>query len=212
MIIPNLQNDQFVQSSLYLSPTWEYWFNTLITELQKNVGTEGFVVSSLSSASTAVTPTTAGGQIDQIEAKSTPGTLVFDTNTNALLCAFQTADPAVSIFRAISATNWTTLTVNTSVTMDINTGYIVTAGSNIDMTLPSSAPVGSLISIIRLGAGDYTVKQPAGVQVQFGNMATTLGIGGSLASMNIGDALTLLCTIEDTTWGVLSSVGNFTIV
>lgn len=61
-----------------------YFFQQLIDELQKNVGQEGFVVPTLSSENTSVTPPAAGGQIAAIAAGSANGTLIYDSFTDNL--------------------------------------------------------------------------------------------------------------------------------
>lgn len=61
-----------------------YYFQQLTDELQKNAGTEGLVVPTLSSQNTSVTPPAAGGQIGQIEAGAALGTLIYDSFTDKL--------------------------------------------------------------------------------------------------------------------------------
>lgn len=61
-----------------------YFFQQLVSQLQQNVGPEGFVVPTLSSQNTSVTPPAAGGQIAAIQAKAANGTLIYDSFTDQL--------------------------------------------------------------------------------------------------------------------------------
>lgn len=98
-------------------------------------------------------------------------------------------------------------------TAEINHTYITNkAGTACAITLPAAAVVGSELKIIGKGATGWTLLQAAGQQVHFGNVSTTAGAGGSLASSATRDCISLICVIADTTWQVFSSVGNITVV
>jgi hypothetical protein len=60
-------------------------------------------------------------------------------------------------------------------------------------------------------ANGWTVAQGAGQEIFFGNTHTTVGAGGSLASTNAGDCITMVCLVANNTFYVVSSVGNITI-
>ena len=55
------------------------------------------------------------------------------------------------------------------------------------------------------------MAQNAAESIVFGAFTTTVGVGGSLVATNVGDTIELVNTVADTTWAVLSSVGNWTI-
>jgi hypothetical protein len=84
MNIPNYENIQFTERTGYLTEQWQINMQQLISALQKNVGNEGFVISSVSSDPASVTPTTVGGQLAQLQASFGQqtgvqvGTVVFD--------------------------------------------------------------------------------------------------------------------------------------
>lgn len=90
MNIPNFENATFIDRSGYLTDYWAQILQQLFSELQKNVGQEGFIISPVSSASDSVTPPAAGGQIAVLEAAYAasivtpfpagplPGTIIFD--------------------------------------------------------------------------------------------------------------------------------------
>lgn len=106
---------------------------------------------------------------------------------------------------------WTEVT-GTSQTASVNNGYILNNAGLVTLTLPSTASVGDVVEVSGKGAGGWKVSQNSGQQIHFGSAATTSGTGGSLASVNQWDTLRLLCVTANTTWTVLSSQGNLTVV
>ena len=108
---------------------------------------------------------------------------------------------------------WTT--INADGTLAVNTARInIKAGALLTTTLPATAAVGTVIILQGSAAGNtgWLIAQNAGQNIQFGNTSTTIGVGGSLASTNNNDSVSMVCTVADTTWNVFSSVGNITIV
>ena len=101
----------------------------------------------------------------------------------------------------------------TPVTMAVNTGYTSDAGASlITFTLPATSAIGDQVEINGKGSGLYTIAQASGQQIHFGNIASTSGTGGSVASTLQYDCIKLRCITANTIWVVVSSVGNFTIV
>jgi hypothetical protein len=70
-------------------------------------------------------------------------------------------------------------------------------------TLPAVIPFGSIIQIANRGTSTFTIAQNAGQQIQFGDLTTTIGVGGSIASNDTGDSLTLVCNVANTTFELL---------
>ena len=93
----------------------------------------------------------------------------------------------------------------------VNNGYGANGGGSIAFTLPAVSAIGSIISIVGMAVG-WSVVQGAGQEIFFGNTHTTVGAGGSLASTNAGDCITIVCLVANTTWYVTSSIGNITVV
>jgi len=121
------------------------------------------------------------------------------------------------------ATN--TLTINTiggfitwnrvagpAVAAAVDNGYIPTNAALVTFTLPVASAVGDEIEIAGEGAGGWSIAQNAGQSVQFGNLATTVGVGGSLSSTNQWDTVRIVCRVANTTWSVLSNVGVLNVV
>lgn len=106
---------------------------------------------------------------------------------------------------------WTEVT-GTSQTAAINNGYITNNAGLVTVTLPSTAAVGSIVEVAGSGAGGWKVGQNASGVIHFGNLDTTTGTGGSLASTVRYDAVRLLCITANNGWIVLSSEGNITVV
>jgi hypothetical protein len=99
-----------------------------------------------------------------------------------------------------------------SVTMAVNTGYITDNGASlVTYTLPSTAALGSIFEISGKSAGGWTLVYGSGQSIGFGSVTTTT-TSGSLSSSNAGDCVRIVCVTANTTFRVLSSVGNITYV
>lgn len=95
-------------------------------------------------------------------------------------------------------------------TAAVNNGYVSNAATRLTFTLPGTAAVGSSIRVAGLNTGGWKIAQPASVQIHFGSVSTSSGTGGYLESTHARDVVELLCVVANTTWVVLSSVGNIT--
>jgi len=91
-------------------------------------------------------------------------------------------------------------------------GYILNNAGLVTATLPATAAIGTIMRIVGKGAGGWAVAQRAGQTIHFGNTDTTPGAGGSLASTNRYDCVSMVCITADTDFVILSSIGNITIV
>ena len=92
----------------------------------------------------------------------------------------------------------------------VHHGYIVASGA-LSFSLPTgagSSAVGDMIAILLDAGTSWTITMAGTQRIRFGNIQTSLG--GTLASTASGDAVTLVCTVADTMWAVVSSVGNIT--
>jgi hypothetical protein len=108
--------------------------------------------------------------------------------------------------------SWVAAPANTSFT--VGSGVYNTKVALLTMTLPVTAAAGTVIAIqgTAVGAGGWVIAQNAGQNIQVGTVSSTIGVGGSIASTNANDGITLLCTVADTTWNEVGMVGNLTIV
>jgi hypothetical protein len=106
---------------------------------------------------------------------------------------------------------WQTITA--SQTLGINNGYIcIASGGNLSLALPSTSVVGALISIILDGSTSFTITQGAGQSIQLASRNTTTGTGGSLATTQQGDSVSMVCSVANLRWNIFSSTGNLTII
>jgi hypothetical protein len=108
------------------------------------------------------------------------------------------------------AFNWTVI-AGTTQTAAISSGYIPSNGSLTTITLPAVAAVGSIIRICGQGAGGWSIVYGAAQSIIIGSKQSTVTTG-NLSSSNANDTVELLCTVANTTFTVLSSVGNLTYV
>ena len=115
----------------------------------------------------------------------------------------------------ISATGtvfpWTVITDATH-QLQVFNGYIGNRGTAITFTLPVLSSVGDIIKITNIGAGLPVLAQNAGQSVNFTGSTTTVGVGGSMTWINQFGSIDLVCTVANTTWNVLNSTGNYTVV
>ncbi len=106
---------------------------------------------------------------------------------------------------------WQTITA--SQTLAINHGYIcISPGGALSLALPAVSSVGDEIEVTLDGSTSFTITQGAGQSIRMGNVATTAGVGGSIASSQQGDSLRMVCSVANLKWNVLSSMGNPTVV
>ena len=104
----------------------------------------------------------------------------------------------------------TTVVSGTTQAMAVNNAYVSNNAGTCTMTLPGTASVGDEIQVMGLGAGGWAIAQNASQLIHFGNVVTTTGTGGSIASQNAFDSLRIKCVVANTTWNVIAAQGNMT--
>lgn len=106
---------------------------------------------------------------------------------------------------------WNDVT-GTSASMAVHNGYLADNAGLVTLTLPVTAAQFSVIAVAGWGAGGWKIAQNSGQSIQFGSAAaSTSGATGFIASTNRYDCVYLLCTVANTNFLVLNSVGNITI-
>jgi hypothetical protein len=100
-----------------------------------------------------------------------------------------------------AAFNWNTVTA-ASITMAVNNGYFANNAGLVTLTLPATSVPGDTVKVNGQGAGGWLIAQGAGQQIHIGSSASTLGAGGSVASTNQYDCLTLVCQVANTIWSL----------
>lgn len=107
---------------------------------------------------------------------------------------------------------WTDVT-GASQTLAVNNGYTSNDGASlVTFTLPATAAYGSVMAVVGKASGLWTIAQNAGQTIHFAGVNTTTGAGGSLSSIKQYDAVFLLCTVTNTDFTVIQSMGNLTYV
>jgi len=122
------------------------------------------------------------------------------------------ASGAITIANTSTGEVWTDVTATTQ-TVAANNSYTASNAGAVTFTLPTTIAYGSITEITTgTTAGGWVVAQNAGQSIVFGDVTTTVGTGGSISSTSKGDTIRLLCTVANTTFQVLASVGNITYV
>lgn len=154
-----------------------------------------------------------GSGITQIDGDtgSTTGPIVdFTTNPGAgITSSFNVSGATVTLNLSLSGPSgftWSVVTTNT--TMVQNTGYIVNSVSNVTLTMPTIASVGSITEVCGIGVGNWIISLNGGQSIKY-NTSTP---ATSITSTNPADTIRILCTVANTQFIVLSGEGNPTIL
>lgn len=124
-----------------------------------------------------------------------------------------TGDPLTSTLTinvAGSGMTWQTISANQ--TLAVDNGYICTGGGALSLALPAASNVGDEITITLDGSTSFRVTQGAGQSVRVAASVTTTGAGGSITTTAQGDTVTLVCSVANLRWNVISQQGNLTVV
>lgn len=133
------------------------------------------------------------------------------TTSNSQSVTIDSTTGQLGVVSGIPGFTWSVET-GASVAMVVNHGYIANNAGTMTLSLPASAAVGSIIEITGMNnATGWQVTQAAGQQIFFGVTQTTLGATGTITSSATRDAIRMVCIVANTTWQVLSVVGNPTV-
>jgi len=180
--------------------------------LKAKLGTQTDHGVLVGSGTAAAVTALAVGTDGQVLLGSTGADPVFATLTSSGgTITFTPGAGTLNLETAASGFAWSEVT-GTSQAIAVGNGYILNNGALVTATLPATAAVGSLIEIVGKGAGGWLVAQNASQTIHFIGSDTTTGAGGSLASTNRYDSISLVCITADTDFVVKSSVGNITVV
>jgi len=97
-------------------------------------------------------------------------------------------------------------------TLSSSTQYITDFGAPLTYTLPAIAAVGDTYRIIGKSTFGWTVAQNIGQQINVGDLATTVGLGGSVSSNNPFDCITIVCVTANTEFVSYGVQGNLTVI
>lgn len=105
---------------------------------------------------------------------------------------------------------WTEVT-GTSQAMAVDNGYIANNAALVTLTLPATAAVGKVVSVVGKGAGGWRIAQNTGQQIHFGDLSSVAGTGGYINSGHRRDCIEVICVVADTEWVVRHAIGNMVI-
>lgn len=185
--------------------------------LNNNISTcTGLPVTGLSLAANSAMIVTTSSGVSEMTASLTDGQIVVGSTGATPVPATLTAGSGISITNGagsitIAASSsdpvWAIVTGATNAV--VNGAYITNSGSQVVLTLPSTAAVGTSISVAGLGAGGWRVAQNASQYIRVGSAVSTTGVSGYVESANQYDSMQLICIEEDLGWtcftGPLSS-------
>ena len=103
-----------------------------------------------------------------------------------------------------SGITWIT-TAAAAIPMANNTGYFLTNGGAVTLTLPLASPAGSQFYVNALGNTTWTIQANPGQTVNFVGISTTLGGTVSTAPAHFGVSAHLITTILTTNFGILDT-------
>lgn len=119
---------------------------------------------------------------------------------------------SITISAAGGGFSWNTSSINVA-NMAVNNGYFaISPGGALTFGLPAASVLGDAITLSLSGATSWQITQAASQQIQLGNVATTLGAGGTLTSTAQGDSITIICRVANTLWETVASVGNLAVI
>lgn len=157
---------------------------------------------------------TAAGTNGQVLLGSTGADPAFGTITTSTGVSFTTG--AASLAVDVKTGGFAVVDQNTgSANMAVQTMYVIDNGASlVTLTLPATAPQGSMMKVIGSSAGGWRIAQNANQQILLGSNSTTAGTGGSLSSSNKNDCVELVASVggASTIWTVSSSTGSLTFV
>jgi len=106
---------------------------------------------------------------------------------------------------------WVDVTTATQA-LSVQTGYVTDHSGGVVYTLPATAAIGDQIRILGKQTS-WSIAQNATQQIVVSSASSTVGIGGSVASTNLGDCIWLVCITAGTAtlWRAESFIGNLTV-
>lgn len=151
--------------------------------------------------------TTTGTSVSAVWTNFVSTSLIAGTNIGLVTTS------AGTVINAAGSTGITwNLITGTSATMSANNGYVTNNSGLVTLTLPTTAPFGSIFYVEGLGTGGWKVAQNTGQQINIGSSFSTSGVSGFIASTNKTDSVVLLTTVANTSFTTLGGVqGNITV-
>jgi 3D (Asp-Asp-Asp) domain-containing protein len=139
--------------------------------------------------------TTSTGPLQSLASVGTAGQALI-SNGPGVLPSFASVVPGIQWFGI----------AGTSQAAAVGSGYVVQNAALTTVTLPATAPLGSIVHVQGLGAGGWVLAANVGQTIKIGAATTTSG--GSLASTDQWDCVNVVCVVADTTWAVTFTLSS----
>lgn len=180
-------------------------------DLKAKLGTQTQYASPYGNATTGAIQWTNALTDGQLMIGATGAAPVASTLTAGANVTITNAANSITIAAASGGLSWNEV-VGVSQAMAVGNGYVANNAGLVTLTLPATAAFGDIIRVAGKGAGLFAIAQNASQTIKIASSATTVGVGGSLTAVGQYNALEILCITANTTFEVISSVGNFTVV
>jgi hypothetical protein len=197
----------------------------MVTNNAVNISSAGLVKYDGAGTMSAVTTTQygvlTGGASNGISSNLlTNGQLLIGSTGVAPAAATLTQGTGISITNAAGSITlnavgggktWTVVT-GTSQSAVANYGYFANNAGTVTVTLPATAAVGDAFSVCGMNnATGWKLAVGTGQTIYFGSAATTISTG-YLQSTATYDNVHVVCNVANTSFVVVNSVGNITVV
>ena len=181
------------QNSLNINSTGVVAYNSTTGVFTESAITDHYaLVGGTSNAITSVNPSTAGF----ILTSNGPG-----------------VDPSFQVAPATGGFVWVDVT-STPQTVASPTGYITNFATQVTYVLPATPTLGDIFRVTggtsASATAPWIITQNATQQIKYGNQATTVGTGGSIAATLQYDGIEMVCVTGGSAavWTVISSLGS----
>jgi len=205
---------QVVLSGASSAPSWST--ATYLSTLTANgivFASASNTMAQITTANSAALVTNSSG-VPAFSSTMTNGQLIIGSTGATPIAATLTAGTGITITNAAGAItidntgamiSWANISGTTQAAA-INTGYVVGNAAQTTITLPATAPLGSIVEVAGKGVGGWILTANSGQTIQLGTVATTTG--GTVTSSNQFDCIRVVCITADTTWVALSAWSN----
>lgn len=123
------------------------------------------------------------------------------------------AGSTITIASTGAGLSWNLVSVVGPTAMVADMGYVadVASPSVCGLTLPLTAAFGTVMAVVGGNTGGWSIGQNAGQSIRVVGTATTVGVGGSVASSEPNSTILMVCVNADTDWIAYATTGNLII-
>ena len=144
-----------------------------------------------------------------------PNNIQLFSTDGSITIASDTVNNRIDFSVSTVSLTWSVLT--TSPATENDKGYFINGNALVNVPLPENSIVGDTIEVCAMSAFGWAITQQGTQRMRVGTLQTTLGAGGSISSLNVGDWVELVCNVAstggfDNEWIVNVKQGNVTVV